>query len=115
MGGGIWSMHFIGMLAFQMLGLALGYDGGLTIVSLAVPIVVDGAGFYVVSAKGRHEPLRLAVAGLFVGLGIVAMHYTGMAAMRMTAHLTYDPVFVAPAVGIAGPASPCPPWLPVRP
>jgi len=114
MGGGIWSMHFIGMLAFQMPGMDLGYDVGLTILSLAVPIVVAGAGFYFVSVKGRHEPLRLAVAGLFVGLGIVAMHYTGMAAMRMTAHLTYDPLFVALSIVIAVAASTVALWLAFR-
>src|SRR5689334_22171494 len=68
MGGGIWSMHFIGMLAFQMPGMELGYDVGLTILSLAVPIIVAGAGFYFVSAKRGDEPLRLAIGGLFVGL-----------------------------------------------
>ena len=114
MGGGIWSMHFIGMLAFSMPGMELGYDVGLTILSLAVPIVVAGAGFYFVSAKVAYGPIRLGAAGLFVGLGIVAMHYTGMAAMRMSAHLTYDAFFVALSVAIAVVASTVALWLAFR-
>jgi len=114
MGGGIWSMHFIGMLAFRMPGMELGYDVGLTVLSLAVPIVVAGAGFYVVSGRGKDEPLRMALAGLFVGLGIVAMHYTGMSAMRMTAHVTYDSAYVALSVAIAVVASTAALWLAFR-
>jgi len=111
MGGGIWSMHFIGMLAFRMPGMDLSYDVGLTILSLLVPIVVAGAGFYLASQKGADKPVRLAVAGLFMGLGIVAMHYTGMAAMRMTGHLSYDRFFVAVSVVIAIGASTVALWL----
>src|SRR5262249_46990749 len=114
MGGGIWSMHFIGMLAFSMPGMELSYDVGLTILSLLVPIVVAGAGFYFVSRKGNDELIRLALAGLFVGLGIVAMHYTGMAAMRMTAHLSYDPLLVALSIVIAIVASTVALWLAFR-
>src|SRR5262249_56825521 len=84
MGGGIWSMHFIGMLAFSMPGMELGYDVGLTILSLAVPIVVAGAGFYFVSAKGAYGPIRLGAAGLFVGLRILALHSTRMAAQPVS-------------------------------
>ena len=114
MGGGIWSMHFIGMLAFSMPGMELGYDVGLTVLSLAVPIVVAGAGFYFVSIRDRHGSLRLATGGLFVGLGIVAMHYTGMAAMRMNAHVAYDPLVVALSVVIAIVASTVALWLAFR-
>src|SRR5882672_1935129 len=78
MGGGIWSMHFIGMLAFAM---PMSYDIGLTTLSLVVAIAVTGVGFYVISRQGA-SPLRLVLSGIFMGLGIVAMHYTGMAAMR---------------------------------
>jgi PAS domain S-box-containing protein len=111
MGGGIWSMHFIGMLAFSMAGMDLSYDVGLTILSLIVPIIVAGAGFYLASQKGADKPVRLAVAGLFMGLGIVAMHYTGMAAMRMTGHVSYDSFFVALSVVIAIGASTVALWL----
>ena len=80
MGGGIWSMHFVAMLAFIM-PTPMSYDIGLTTLSLMVAIFVTGAGFYVISRKSA-SPLRLVFSGIFMGLGIVTMHYTGMAAMR---------------------------------
>src|SRR5438445_12904809 len=88
MGGGIWSMHFVAMLAFKM-PFAMSYDVGLTILSLVVAIFVTSGGFYVISrqsASGR----RLVLSGIFMGLGIVAMHYTAMRAARFTAHGQFD-------------------------
>src|ERR1700758_4715243 len=92
MGGGIWSMHFIGMLAFVM-PIPMSYDIGLTTLSLLVAIVVTGGGFYVISRQNVSPP-RLALGGIFMGLGIAAMHYTGMAAMRGQAELSYDRLLV---------------------
>jgi len=112
MGGGIWSMHFIGMLAFVM-PIPMSYDIGLTALSLVVAIVVTGGGFYVISRPGA-SPLRLGLSGLFMGLGIVAMHYTGMAAMRGHAELGYEPLFVALSVVIAIGASTAALWLAVQ-
>src|SRR3984893_5627728 len=109
MGGGIWSMHFIGMLAFVM-PVPVSYDIELTIFSLVVAIVVTGGGFYVISRRGA-SPLRLVLSGIFMGLGIVAMHYTGMAAMRGHAGLDYDRLFVALSVVIAIGASTAALWL----
>src|SRR5712672_2933056 len=109
MGGGIWSMHFVGMLAFIM-PTPMSYDIGLTALSLVVAIVVTGGGFYVISRPGA-SPLRLGLSGLFMGLGIVAMHYTGMAAMRGHAELGYEPLFVALSVVIAIGASTAALWL----
>jgi NO-binding membrane sensor protein with MHYT domain len=109
MGGGIWSMHFIGMLAFVM-PIPMSYDIGLTILSLVVAIVVTGGGFFVISRQGA-SPLRLVLSGIFMGLGIVAMHYTGMAAMRGHAELGYDRLLVALSVVIAIGASTAALWL----
>jgi NO-binding membrane sensor protein with MHYT domain len=72
MGGGIWSMHFIGMLAFT-LPMTMSYDVGLTILSLLVAIVVTSGGFYVISYS-NGSPLYLILGGIFMGLGIIAMH-----------------------------------------
>jgi NO-binding membrane sensor protein with MHYT domain len=82
MGGGIWSMHFIGMLAFVM-PVPMSYNIGLTTVSLLVAVFVTGVGFYVIG-RPSVSPLRLVLSGIFMGLGIAAMHYTGMAAMQGT-------------------------------
>ena len=114
MGGGIWSMHFVAMLAFSM-SLPLSYDLPLTALSLALAILVTGAGFAVVgnSDAGAH-PVRLGSGGLLMGIGIAVMHYTGMAAMRMPATLFYDPLLVALSVLIAIVASTAALWLASR-
>src|SRR6266566_1611209 len=112
MGGGIWSMHFVAMLAFIM-PTPMSYDIGLTTLSLVVAMFVTGGGFYVIS---RHSgsPLRLVLSGIFMGLGIAAMHYTGMAAMREHVELSYDGIFVALSLIIAIGASTAALWLAFR-
>ena len=112
MGGGIWSMHFVAILAF-IVPTPMSYDIGLTTLSLVVAMFVTGGGFYVIS---RHSgsPLRLVLSGIFMGLGIAAMHYTGMAAMRGHAELSYDPLFVALSLVIAIGASTAALWLAFR-
>jgi NO-binding membrane sensor protein with MHYT domain/two-component sensor histidine kinase len=112
MGGGIWSMHFVAMLAFTM-PIPMSYDIGLTTLSLLVAIFVTGGGFYVISRKGT-SPLRLVFSGIFMGLGIVAMHYTGMAAMRGHAEFSYDRLYVALSIVIAIGASTAALWLAFR-
>src|SRR5712691_3010141 len=112
LGGGIWSMHFIGMLAFVM-PIPMSYDIGLTTLSLIVAIVVTGGGFYVISRQDA-SPLRLVLSGIFMGLGIVAMHYIGMAAMRGHTGLSYDRLFVALSLVIAVGASTAALWLAFR-
>src|SRR5437660_2570873 len=112
MGGGIWSMHFVGMLAFIM-PTSMSYDIGLTILSLVVAIFATSGGFYVISRQSA-SPLRLVLSGIFMGFGIVAMHYTGMAAMRGQADLSYDRLFVALSVVIAIGASTAALWLAFR-
>jgi NO-binding membrane sensor protein with MHYT domain len=112
MGGGIWSMHFIGMLAFVM-PIPMSYDIRLTTLSLLVAIFVTGGGFYVISRQSA-SPLRLVLSGIFMGLGIAAMHYTGMAAMRGHAELSYDRLFVALSLIIAIGASMAALWMAFR-
>ena len=112
MGGGIWSMHFVGMLAFTM-PIPMSYDIGLTILSLVVAIFVTGVGFYVISRRSA-SPLHLVLSGIFMGLGIVSMHYTGMAAMRGHAEISYDRLFVSLSVVIAIGAAMAALWLAFR-
>ncbi|MGB6564323.1 MAG: MHYT domain-containing protein, partial [Candidatus Binataceae bacterium] len=112
MGGGIWSMHFVGMLAFIM-PTPMSYDIGLTMLSLVVAIFVTGGGFYVISRQSA-SPLHLALSGIFMGLGIAGMHYTGMAAMRGHVELSYAPLFVALSLVIAIGASTVALWLAFR-
>jgi len=109
MGGGIWSMHFIAMLAFVM-PMVVTFDLDCTILSLIVAIVVTGGAFYVIGTR-RATVLQLSLSGVFMGIGIVAMHYTGMAAMRMPAQLSYEPALVGLSVVIAIGASIAALWL----
>jgi NO-binding membrane sensor protein with MHYT domain len=112
MGGGIWAMHFVAMLAFMM-PIPMSYDIGLTTLSLVVAMFVTGVGFYVISRQ-RGSPLRLVLSGIFMGLGIAAMHYTGMAAMERHVELGYDPLFVALSLVVAIGASTVALWLAFR-
>src|SRR6267143_4642494 len=112
MGGGIWSMHFVAMLAFIM-PTPMSYDIGLTTLSLVVAMFVTGGGFYVINRQSE-SPLRLVLSGIFMGLGIAAMHYTGMAAMRGHAELSYDLLLVALSLVIAIGASTVALWLAFR-
>jgi PAS domain S-box-containing protein len=109
MGGGIWSMHFIAMLAYDI-GVPVSYETGLTALSLLLAIGFTAAGLYAVATFG-HRPAIIASAGVFMGLGIASMHYTGMAAMHMAAVIIYDPLIVAASVAIAVAASGTALWL----
>lgn len=113
MGGGIWAMHFVAMLAFSMPDMPMGYDLGLTAISFALPILVTGTGFLVVNRADAGLKV-LALSGLVMGAGIAGMHYTGMAAMRMPADLSYDGPWVAISVLIAIGASTVALWLAFR-
>ncbi len=99
MGVGIWTMHFIGMLAFS-LPMEFGYDVGITVLSLLVGVGASAFAIFVASRK-QNNLLRIGLSGLLLGAGIAAMHYTGMAAMRMEAAIVYDMPIVAASVAIA--------------
>jgi len=97
MGIGIWSMHFVGMLAFH-LPIPVAYDARITMLSMAIAIVVSGPGLYVASRPALTGPDMTAGATL-MGVGISAMHYTGMHAMRMSPAIDYHaPLFIASVI-----------------
>jgi len=87
MGMGIWSMHFIGMLAFQ-LPIPVGYDLAITLYSLAVSVAASAYALWLVS-KPVLPRTRLLAGGLLMGLGVATMHYLGMAAMNMQPGIDY--------------------------
>jgi NO-binding membrane sensor protein with MHYT domain/CheY-like chemotaxis protein/two-component sensor histidine kinase len=112
MGIGIWSMHFIGMLAFR-LPIPVGYDLAITLLSLALPISVSGLALWHISRP--LLPFRRLLSGaVLMGIGINAMHYTGMAAMRMQPSIQYDPWLFAASVIIAIVASGAAIWIAYR-
>ncbi|AWS42673.1 MHYT domain-containing protein [Streptosporangium sp. 'caverna'] len=112
-GTGIWVMHFIAMMGFEVHGTAIRYDVPLTIASALLAIVVVGAGLFLVSARGTG-PVSLISGGLLTGLGVAGMHYLGMAAMNMSAHVNYDPLLVTLSVLIAVVAATVALWFSLR-
>jgi NO-binding membrane sensor protein with MHYT domain len=109
MGIGIWSMHFVGMLAFS-LPIPLGYDLKITGASLVLAIVVSYFALTVVIRPVLSMP-RIAVGGILMGCGIAGMHYAGMAAMQMQPGIDYDVGRVALSLVIAIAASTAALWL----
>ncbi|RKT21102.1 diguanylate cyclase/phosphodiesterase [Paraburkholderia sp. RAU2J] len=109
MGLGIWSMHFIGMLAFT-LPVAIGYDLGITAASLILAIGVSLIALATAS-RGALSQRRLCAAGTIMGAGVAAMHFTGMQAMQMSPAIEYTPWRVALSVGVAIAASITALWL----
>lgn len=96
LGAGIWSMHFIGMLAFK-LGIPVTYDPLITLISV-VPAVLASWIALEILARNKVTPRQLLISGVLMGAGIGTMHYTGMAAMRMDALLRYDPFWFAVSI-----------------
>jgi NO-binding membrane sensor protein with MHYT domain len=99
-GTGIWVMHFMAMLGFSASEMPIRYDVPTTIASWITAIVVTGIGLFIVG-YGRPTALKIIVAGILTGLGVAGMHYTGMYAMRLAGHITYDRKTVIASVVIA--------------
>ncbi len=103
MGVGIWSMHFVAMLALRI-GVPVTYD--VTLLVLSIVIAVSASAITFAGASIPRASLRgLAFASLGMGPAIAGMHYTGMAAMRMPARIDYAPSLVALSVVVAVAAS----------
>ena len=94
-GCGVWSTHFVAELAFQP-HMPIGYDVGLTALSLSIAIVISGIGFFIAAAR----PGWSIAGGTIAGAGIGAMHYVGMAAVLAPARLDYDLVYVGASIAI---------------
>jgi len=102
-GTGIWSTHFIAMLAFEP-HLPVGYDVGLTLLSIAAAILVTGAGWSLALVPGRWPRL---IAGPVIGGGIGTMHYIGMSAVTLPGRFIYDEPMVAASVAIGAILAAC--------
>lgn len=112
MGVGIWSMHFIGMLAF-VLPVELGYDIPLTALSLLIAVCSSGFALWLVSQPQLTLP-SLGLGALLMGSGISAMHYLGMAALRMQPGIDYDPSLFVLSLLIGVAASAAALWIAFR-
>jgi NO-binding membrane sensor protein with MHYT domain len=99
-GTGIWVMHFLAMIGFQVSDSQVRYDLPLTVASWLIAVLVVGIGLFIVG-YGRRSFLKIIAAGVLTGIGVAAMHYTGMAAMRVDGSTHYDMQLVDASVLIA--------------
>ncbi|KUL30516.1 MHYT domain-containing protein [Actinoplanes awajinensis] len=99
-GGGIWLMHFAAMLGFDVPDSPVRYDLPVTLLSLLFSVVTVGIGLMVVG-HGAPSPAKTVAAGVLTGGGVLAMHYTGMEGMRLSAVVHYDPTLVGASALIA--------------
>jgi NO-binding membrane sensor protein with MHYT domain/signal transduction histidine kinase len=99
---GIWAMHFIGMLAFK-LAIPIYYDIRLTALSIVPAVIAAAIALFMIRLRGQL--IKFSIAAVLMGLGISAMHYTGMAAIHMSPSINYDPVMVSLSIVIAIAAS----------
>ncbi|MGW0335079.1 MHYT domain-containing protein [Streptomyces sp. NPDC003011] len=99
-GSGIWTMHFIAMMGFEVEQAPIHYDRAMTFASLGVAIVMVGIGIFIVGYRGARGT-ALMTGGAITGLGIASMHYLGMAGMRLNGELEYNTLTVAASVAIA--------------
>jgi PAS domain S-box-containing protein len=113
MGVGIWSMHFVGMLAFAMPGMTIAYDIARVVLSIAVAILASALALFIVS-RPAVSPSAMLYAGLAMGAAIAGMHYIGMWSMRVPAAIEWHPGLVVASVLIAVGASFAALWLAFR-
>jgi NO-binding membrane sensor protein with MHYT domain/nitrogen-specific signal transduction histidine kinase/CheY-like chemotaxis protein len=99
MGGGIWAMHFVGMLA-HILPVPVSYDPGRTALSILPAVLAAAIALHVMARPVMTTP-RLLVGGALMGLGIGAMHYTGMSALQLDALVRYDPTLFVASILVA--------------
>ena len=99
MGLGIWSMHFVGMLALR-LPIPVWYNAPVVFLSFVAAVLGCVIAFSIFNRADVGSWL-LILASIFMGLAIAGMHYTGMAAMRMNSHVLYDPLIFAASVAVA--------------
>ncbi len=106
MGIGIWSMHFIGMLAFSVPPVTLRYNLLINLASLFIGMLTS---LFALSISSRRDLSwrRLAVSSVFMGAGICGMHYTGMAAIQIVPAITYTRCWLPPP---SSSPSPLPSW-----
>ncbi len=99
LGGGIFAMHFVAMLAFSI-AVKISYDLGLTLLSMLVIVVVSAYLLRQVQ-KPVLSHFQLAISSVLVGLGISSMHYLGMEAVIASALMLYQPIYWIASIVIA--------------
>ncbi|XVU26765.1 MHYT domain-containing protein [Actinoplanes sp. CA-054009] len=100
-GTAIWSMHFVAMMGFKVSGTPIRYDVGLTAASAIIAVVAVGLGLAIAALGKGAQNFRIVAGGVIAGLGVAAMHYTGMAAMNLNGDVSYGMTYVGLSIGIA--------------
>jgi NO-binding membrane sensor protein with MHYT domain len=113
-GTAIWSMHFVAMMGFSVSGTQIRYDVGLTAASAVIAVVSVGIGLIITFFGSSARLLRIVIGGVVAGLGVAAMHYTGMAAMRLDGQVDYSTGRVVLSMAIAVVAAAVALWLAVN-
>ncbi|MFG1920752.1 MHYT domain-containing protein [Cryptosporangium sp. NPDC048952] len=111
-GTGIWMMHFLAMLGFSVNGSDVRFAVVPTILSAFLAVIVVGIGLLILGT-GKLKLWRVLLGGVFAGLGVAGMHYTGMAAMRLNGTVGYDLKYVALSLVIAVVAASAALWFTV--
>ncbi len=109
LGSGVWSMHFIGMLAFSVCSTAR-YDRIITVLSMLPSFLASWVALLLI-AKERVTRWQLIVSGILVGAGIGVMHYSGMAAVHKSLVLRFDPIIFGISIVVAVALSIAALWL----
>ena len=91
-GAGVWATHFVAMLAYDI-SLPMRFDLGLTFLSVVMAMAISAAGFALSFSRAGG-----AVGGMVVGSAVLAMHYTGMAALRLPAEAIWNHQLVAASI-----------------
>ena len=112
MGTGIWSMHFIGMLAASI-GIQMTYNLSWTALSLLIAVLISGFALNMITSQTVSRG-KLLFCGTVMGAGIASMHYVGMGALQISPRVRYDPLLFALSVLIAMGASYVALWLFVK-
>jgi NO-binding membrane sensor protein with MHYT domain len=110
-GTGIWTMHFVAMLGFSVVGLPIRYDVPVTALSAIIAIGAVAIGLYIAAQGTKVHGARIVIGGIFAGLGVAAMHFTGMWAMDLDGTILYETNRVIAAVVIAVVAATVALWL----
>ncbi|WP_438287573.1 MHYT domain-containing protein [Rhodococcus gordoniae] len=115
-GVGIWLMHFIGMMGFDVPGSTIRYDLGLTLLSVALAVAATLFGLRIVDTdvqwlRAMPSDVRILIGGVIMGFAVAGMHYSGMAAVRVQGELEQGRLYVAASVAIGVVASVVALWL----
>jgi NO-binding membrane sensor protein with MHYT domain len=111
-GGAIWLMHFAAMLGFDVPDSPVRYSVAMTVLSFAFAVVTVGMGLMIVGHGRRNVP-KVVAAGTLTGIGVLAMHYSGMEGLHVAGVIHYNVMLVAASGIIAIVASTAALWFAV--